>query len=191
MRSDKYGAVNTNRLKSCHEIRAAKQPSRCKFCGVTKCRVDRNCSERKQFGRLAKLNEIDGLVHDLTTRNSPAFSNEEMNSSSRIMEQMHPDTRFLCIHSYAYRPTTLVELSQGSMREDTSYLCVTMIFKPKGNKETPSLRCYTTKLYTSCFMRTGVVAAWMTKTLTNRKSVIIGRANKCEIEDGDNKSQYC
>ena len=81
---------------------------------------------------------------------------------------MIPRCNYLVLHAYAELQTPGNALTQDSTREDTNYMCVSAVFK--GAIFIPR--------FTYCFMRTSKVTSWMTRSLVNKKHVIIGTMDK-------------
>jgi hypothetical protein len=69
---------------------------------------------------------------------------------------MRPDTDCICVYGFAMDIVTdYSQLTQGSVREDASYSCITMIFE--GGVVSNS--------YEKCFFRTPKVVKWITKVI--------------------------
>ena len=161
------GAVNTIRLKSCHEKGGMKKlPISCTLCGGEH-RDTQNCERRKALGKLVDHKTIDNLVNELICRNSPVFLPlEEIPEGSSLFQQINPQTNYIVIHNYATIKTD--EGNTCTNCEDTSYLCVTQIFEMG----------VTVPAHEQCFVRSTKVTTWMTKKKLNRKHVIIGSRKK-------------
>lgn len=139
-----------------------KSPPGCGLCGLPGHRVTGRCDKRKEHGALLPRAEADSLVYEITTRSSPRFKNETIPVGAFVYEQVHPDTNFICIHSLATKeiPDKSIQVIN---REDTSYLCVTLIFEL--NVVIPSLK--------RCYVRASKVTQWIVKSDKNKGKVII------------------
>ncbi len=131
-------------------------------------RVDGGCEEKKKLGAIVEEKDIDKLVFDLSSQTLPDFKKIDIPESATLMEQMIPRCNYLVLHAYAELQTLGNLLTQDSTREDTNYMCVTAVFK--GAIFIPC--------FTYCFVRTSKVTSWMTKSMVNKKHVIIGTLDK-------------
>jgi hypothetical protein len=166
-RTDREGAVTTLRLKSRIEaaLKKPREAQRCSLCKETSHRVSGNCPRRKEFGSMVKESEINQLVQDISNQNRVTLPCISLTSTAQKLEQMHPLTHFICIHGLAVDMLTdLSQLTQGSVREEANYICISMIFEGG----------VVTDTYDKCFVRSSAVVRWISKTDTNRKRVIMG-----------------
>mmetsp|Transcript_4280 Transcript_4280/g.9698 ORF Transcript_4280/g.9698 Transcript_4280/m.9698 type:complete len:80 (+) Transcript_4280:696-935(+) len=69
----------------------------------------------------------------------------------------------VCIHSFATKEVFNALSQEPTIREDTKYLCITIVFD-EGK---------TTKSTDKCYIRSSKVTAWMTKSDKNRKRIIL------------------
>ena len=89
--------------KDMAERSGAKGKRDCTFCGKQGHRVSGGCEERKSYSALVNDKEIDTLVNDLTTQNSPKFTTSHIPDGAVTLEQMPSGANYICLHSYARR----------------------------------------------------------------------------------------
>jgi len=122
---------------------------------------------------------IDKLVDGLTRRVCNEFGHVYIPEGAVVYKQMHPETKFLCIHGYATTmlPFGLPQDESDAMKlidEDRKYLCVTII--SKSNNSGAVVTPETTK----CYVRSSKVTAWMTKSAVNKKKIIMRKDAKMQ-----------
>jgi hypothetical protein len=165
-RSDTNGAVRTNRIRSFNEQntcgKARSQPN-CPLCGKPKHRVNGNCERRQEFGYLIDEKLVDQLIQDLMNQNPNTVPFVDIPNDVMKLEQIHPETNYICIHGIGYSRVGINNVSQGCLREDSNYVCISKIFGLG----------VVTDSYDKCFVRTSKVISWISKSMANRKKIII------------------
>jgi hypothetical protein len=157
------GAVTVNRLKSCHERPQRKKEVPFGFCGWTLHRIE-GCSFRKEMGSLVCITDTDQLVSELYQQTAPCFlPMHSILPGYHMFEQVPKDSNHICIHDYASPELGGADLSQGAGRDDTNYLCVTIIFPLNVRSD----------INTRCFVRTFQVVKWINQSKVNSKKVIV------------------
>ena len=159
------GRPDILRKKSRHEKFKSKKAAGCSMCKQLGHRVSGKCPQRKALGTLVQFEEIDKLVDDLTQRHLPSFENVMIPAGALTYEQLSADANYVCIHSFATKEVFNGLSQEPTIREDTKYLCISIVFEE--GKTTPS----TDKFY----VRSSKVTAWMTRSEKNKKRVILSK----------------
>ena len=157
------GCPDILRKKSRHEKFKNKKAAGCSMCKQLGHRVSGECGQRKALGTLVQIEEIDKLFDDLTQRHLPSFENVMIPAGALTFEQMNSDANYVCIHSFATKELFTQLSQEPTIREDTKYLCISIIFEE--GKTTPSTD--------KCYVRSSKVTAWITKTEKNKRRVIL------------------
>jgi hypothetical protein len=133
------------------------------LCGKPKHRVNGNCERRQEFGYLIDEKLVDQLIQDLMNQNPNTVPFVDIPNDVMKLEQIHPETNYICIHGIGYSRVGINNMSQGCLREDSNYVCISKIFGLG----------VVTDSYDKCFVRTSKVISWISKSMANRKKIII------------------